>query len=164
MSVEEATVQLDQTKMIFDALKLFQEELKIMHAKNEALETAITSLNTKVNTELPAYIEGAFKEIQQNFGVIGNAIRQLNEKISNPLVTTGPQPQQKQGGMMGLFENILEKINLSGAGATGGGLTDMDKQILQASKQIQLLNLKDVLKKTAKSAGVELADHIVVTE
>jgi hypothetical protein len=153
-------------QMVLETLAMFQEQMHAMDERYKRMETVVQALNDRVNKEFPAQLDAAFNEIRQNFVQVGNSLRilqgqQPNSALANATATGGQQQKNPIGEFM---QELMKGITGSGKEAAAGGLTDMDKQILQASKQIQLLNLKDVLKKTARSAGVDLTEHMVLSE
>jgi hypothetical protein len=158
------TAQPEKTEaeQVIELLQMFQAELAEEKKKNQALETQLALLNDRVNKELPAQLDHAFKDIQENFTMITKGI----EAIPKQTTVAAAAKEGQQGG--GIMDTIGKVIDRAVSGATNpvaaGGLSDFDKEILKTSKQIQLLSLRDTLKKVAKNAGVELAEHIVVTE
>lgn len=161
VTVEIAGEPRPQTEgeMVIDLLKQFQKDLKAAKAENEALRAQLAVLDLKVNKELPAQLDAAFKEISSNFQIITKGIEAIPRAQQSTVAAAAAQ--EKDGGPVEKILNVVFK-RLEG-GETGGTLSDFDKEILKTSKQIQLLSLRDMLKKTAKSAGIELAQHVVVT-
>jgi hypothetical protein len=164
-STEEATTQKTEAEMIIETLQTFQETIKSLQAQNMALASKVELLDARVNRELPAQLDGAFKDIQQNFTSITTVLKEMRGGQGAPqtsLATATAEGGQNKSPFQTILETVskvIEKVNIGGG---GGSLNDMDKQILQNSKQIQLLTLKTAYKQMAKSAGVEIADHIVV--
>jgi len=140
--------------------------IKTLHTELENLQERYDLLDAKVNKELPAQLDQAFKDIQQNFQMISKGVEAIAQQRQNtPLATAAGQPQSG-GTVQQIFDSILktiDKVTGSGTQLGGSNLSDFDKEILKLTKQIQMISLKDVLKKTAKSAGVEVADHIVIS-
>lgn len=155
-NIEAETTPKTEGQMVIDTLKLFQEEVSM-------LKKQIATLDVRVNKELPAQLDAAFNEITSNFKVIGENLRRLGTPATTSPLTAAAGQGQQQGGFMGFIQDIFKNIT-GGGSAPAGGLSDMDKEILRTTKQIQMIALKDVLKKTAKNAGVEIVDHIVLAE
>lgn len=153
--------QQTEGEMVIELLKTFQSDLKIANEKNQALEAEIKLLNVKVNQELPAQLDRAFKDIGDNFNAITRGIEAIPRAQQSTVAAAAAQKDGEGGTIERIFNVILKKIG--GEESPGSGtLSDFDKEILKTSKQIQLLSLRDMLKKTAKSAGIELAEHVVV--
>jgi hypothetical protein len=144
---------------MLDLLKTFQQELIAMRQQ-------ITTLDVKVNKEMPAQLDQAFKEIQQNFLAITKGFEAINARTTTTGTVAAAAQTPQGSGFQGIVENIAKAIGKAiegGSSGSAGALSDFDKEILKTSKAIQLLTLKDTLKRVAKSAGVELAEHIVVS-
>jgi len=148
-------------EMVIDLLKQFQQDLAVAKAENDALRAEINLLNVKVNKEMPAQLDAAFREISQNFQAITKGIEAIPRTQQSTVAAAAAQ--QKDGGPVEKILNTVLKRLEGGETGTPGSLSDFDKEILKTSKQIQLLSLRDMLKKTAKSAGIELSDHVVVS-
>jgi hypothetical protein len=137
------------------------EYIDKLHKELESLQQRYDLLDSKVNKELPAQLDQAFKDIQQNFVMVTKGIEAIGKQT--PAVTAAAaQGQPSSGGIQGIIDNIINRVTQAPTGGGVGGLSDFDKEILKTSKQIQLISLRDVLKKTAKQAGVELAEHMIV--
>ena len=148
-------------EMVIDLLKQFQKDLAAAKLENEALRAQLALLDTKVNKELPAQLDAAFREISQNFQAITKGIEAIPRTQQSTVAAAAAQ--QKDGGPVEkILDTVLKRLE-GGETGTPGSLSDFDKEILKTSKQIQLLSLRDMLKKTAKSAGIELSDHVVVS-
>lgn len=148
-------------EMVIGLLKQFQADLKASKAENEALRAQLELLDAKVNKELPAQLDAAFKEISSNFQIITKGIEAIPHAQQSTVAAAAAQ--EKDGGPVEKILNaVLKRLDVGETG-TPGSLSDFDKEILKTSKQIQLLSLRDMLKKTAKSAGIDLSEHIVVT-
>lgn len=158
---EGQTAPKTEGEMVLETLSLFQKQLGMMEERNRILEQTVNALNERVNKELPAQLDSAFAEIRQSFVLIGQKLNTGNP--NSPLATATGQPQQ-QNGFMSLIENVLKQISGATTGQATPQLSEMDKEILKTTKQIQMISLKDVLKKTANSAGVSLVDHVVLSE
>lgn len=148
-------------EMVIDLLKQFQKDLKAAKTENEALRAQLAVLDLKVNKELPAQLDAAFKEISSNFQIITKGIEAIPRAQQSTVAAAAAQ--EKDGGPVEKILNVVLKKLEGGESGTPGSLSDFDKEILKTSKQIQLLSLRDMLKKTAKSAGIELAEHVIVT-
>lgn len=162
-TVEIAEEPRPQTEgeMVIGLLKQFQADLKAAKLENEALRAQLALLDTKVNKELPAQLDAAFREISGNFQAITKGIEAIPRAQQSTVVAAAAQ--EKDGGPVAQILNTVLKRLEGGETGTPGTLSDFDKEILKTSKQIQLLSLRDMLKKTARAAGIELSDHIVVT-
>lgn len=141
--------------MVLELLATFQKQIETMQSQYKTLEI-------RVNKELPNQLDAAFKEIRENFGLITRSMEAVAGRSTQPQLAAAAAPQGGSG-FTGIFDNIGKAIGkaLEGGGS-GGSLTDMDKEILRTSKQIQLLTLKSAFKKVAESAGVPVVDHIIV--
>ena len=165
MSAEqEQQPEKSEAEVVLDLLRTFQSDLKTANEKNQALEQEIRLLNDKVNKELPAQLDRAFKDISDNFNAITRGLEAIPRAQQTGVAAAAAQEKSGNSGVIEkVFDTILKAIN---GGNVGGGpagtLSDFDKEILKTSKQIQLLSLRDMLKKTAKSAGIELAEHVTV--
>ena len=145
-------------EMVIELLRSFQQDLKAMQEQYKLLQAQISNLDTKVNKEMPQQLDAAFGQVRDNFVAIAKSI----ETMHQPQTALAAASQNKEGGgVMDMIGGIVKQVMGEETGSSGT-LSDFDKEILKTSKQIQLLSLRDMLKKTAKSAGVELSDHIVV--
>ena len=154
-------VEKTEAEMVIDLLRTFQADLKTAQAENKALRDEINLLNTKVNQEIPSQLDAAFKEIQGNFVALTNALKNLSSYPQTTTVAAAAAEAKEDDSVGGVIKGIVKKI-FESEGASSGTLSDFDKEILKTSKQIQLMSLRHMLKQTAKTAGVELSEHIVV--
>lgn len=158
---EGQTAPKTEGEMVLETLALFQKQLGMMEDRYKIVEQNMNALNERVNKELPAQLDSAFAEIRQSFALIG---QKLNTGSPNSALATATGQGQQQNGFMGIIENVLKQIGGAASGPATPQLSEMDKEILKTTKQIQMISLKDVLKKTASSAGVQLVDHVVLSE
>lgn len=152
--------QQTEGEMVIELLKTFQADLKTTKEENQALRDEIKLLNDKVNKELPAQLDRAFKDIGDNFTAITNGIAAIPRP--QQIGVAAAAAQKEGGGIGGIVERIIGAVEKGMTGGESGTLSDFDKEILKTSKQIQMITLKDVLKRTSKAAGIELAEHVVV--
>jgi hypothetical protein len=155
---ETGIVQAGPTEgeMVLNLLRDFKRQL-------DDMKEQVSFLDIKINKETPAQLDTAFNEIKANFSAIGRALEMINTRIPQQTGVAAAAAQGQQGGPVEqIINTILKRISGEGTPAGAGTLSDFDKEILKTSKQIQLLSLRDILKKTAHQVGVEIADHVVV--
>jgi hypothetical protein len=151
------TVGLDNAmlQLLTDMSKLVQNQQK----RIDELETAQKQFASDVNV--------GFEESKANFIKIRDILSTLptgRETVVNP----AGQPQQQEGGFMGLVNNILKAINEGKFTPSGGSLppelVQMDRDIAIMGRQLISLTYKKALKEMAGTAGLpELATHVEVS-
>jgi hypothetical protein len=152
-----------EAQQVLDLLRDFQKEINAMHSKLELLDT-------KVNKEMPSFIDAALTELKQNDNGLLQAIQTLNARITNPAQTTvGAAAQgQSQGGVRGILDQVMnaiaKRVEGGASASVEGGLTSMQKEILHTSERIELEIVKSTLRKVQKEAGISVVEHVVVSE
>jgi hypothetical protein len=147
--------QKTEGELVLEYIDKLHKELETLQQRNDLLEA-------KINKELPAQLDRAFGDIQNNFTAITKALEAIGSR-SPTVAAAAAQGQQSGGSIMGVIENIIKRVTETPSGGVIGGLSELDKETLKLTKQIQIISLRDVLKKTAKAAGVELPiDHMVI--
>jgi DNA repair exonuclease SbcCD ATPase subunit len=160
----ESTVPVSsEAQQVLDLLRDFQKEINLMHSKLEELDT-------RVNKEMPSQIDAALNELKQNDMGLVSALQKINARLGGQTSSTVEkaaeqnQPQGAGGMVQQIINTIFKRIE-GGGGTVSGGLSEFDKEILKTSKQIQLVTLKDTLKRVYQGAGLTPpVEHMVLNE
>ena len=154
-------------EMVIELLQTFQAELKAAKEDNQIMRTEIKVLNDRVNKELYPWLDQTFKDIQGNFGMVTKALEAVAAKTgtqTSGVAAAAAQGSQGSGGIQGLIEGIIKRIVESPSTSSQvPEITQMDRDISMMGRQLIKMTYQKALKDFGKSAGIEVAEHVVVS-